>query len=256
MDLEYILRFASITLIDIVLAGDNALIIAMAARTLPPTQRRVAIITGAGLAVVIRVAVTFAVAQLLQIPFLSAIGGLLVGWIAVKLLIDQREVEESHGQAVRGFWHAIWIIAVADFIMSTDNILAIGGASGGDFGLILFGLGLSIPIIMFCAGWIARLMDRYPGLVYVGAGVLGWTAGHMVVNDTKAALLLGLDDWVIRRLVEAAFTLAVILIGKWIAQRRSRRSVSKAAPRSSEQPSVSPSRNPSTAESRKPGHDR
>ena len=256
MDLEYILRFASITLIDIVLAGDNALIIAMAARTLPPTQRRVAIITGAGLAVVIRVAVTFAVAQLLQIPFLSAIGGLLVGWIAVKLLIDQRQVEESHGQAVRGFWHAIWIIAVADFIMSTDNILAIGGASGGDFGLILFGLGLSIPIIMFCAGWIARLMDRYPGLVYVGAGVLGWTAGHMVVNDTKAALLLGLDDWVIRRLVEAAFTLAVILIGKWIAQRRSRRSVSKAAPRSSEQPSVSPSRNPSTAESRKPGHDR
>ncbi len=256
MDLEYILRFASITLIDIVLAGDNALIIAMAARTLPPTQRRVAIITGAGLAVVIRVAVTFAVAQLLQIPFLSAIGGLLVGWIAVKLLIDQRQVEESHGQAVRGFWHAIWIIAVADFIMSTDNILAIGGASGGDFGLILFGLGLSIPIIMFCAGWIARLMDRYPGLVYVGAGVLGWTAGHMVVNDTKAAMLLGLDDWVIRRLVEAAFTLAVILIGKWIAQRRSRRSVSKAAPRSSEQPSVSPSRNPSTAESRKPGHDR
>ena len=256
MDLEYVLRFASITLIDIVLAGDNALVIAMAARTLPPTQRRVAIITGAGLAVFIRVAVTFAVAQLLQIPFLSAIGGLLVGWIAVKLLIDQKEVEESHGQAVRGFWHAIWIIAVADFIMSTDNILAIGGASGGDFGLILFGLGLSIPIIMFCAGWIARLMDRYPGLVYVGAGVLGWTAGHMVVNDTKAALLLGMEHWAVRRLVEAAFTLAVILIGKWIAQRRSRRSVSKAAPRSSEQPSVSPSRNPSTAESRKHGHDR
>jgi len=255
MDLEYILRFASITLIDIVLAGDNALVIAMAARTLPPTQRRVAIITGAGLAVFIRVAVTFAVAQLLQIPFLSAIGGLLVGWIAVKLLIDQKEVEESHGQAVKGFWHAIWIIAVADFIMSTDNILAIGGASGGDFGLILFGLGLSIPIIMFCASWIARLMDRYPGLAYVGAGVLGWTAGHMVVNDTKAALLLGMEHWAVRRLVEAAFTLAVILIGKWIAQRRSRRPVQEAARRPSQQPSVSPSRNPTTADSPNPGHD-
>lgn len=255
MDLEYILRFASITLIDIVLAGDNALVIAMAARTLPPTQRRVAIITGAGLAVFIRVAVTFAVAQLLQIAFLSAIGGLLVGWIAVKLLIDQKEVEESHGQAAKGFWHALWIIAVADFIMSTDNILAIGGASGGDFGLILFGLGLSIPIIMLCAGWIARLMDRYPGLVYVGAGLLGWTAGHMVVNDKKAALLLGMEDWVIRRLVEAAFTVAVILIGKWIAQRRSRRLVSEAAPRPSQQSSASPTRNPSTAESRNPGHD-
>ncbi|MGH7352378.1 MAG: TerC family protein [Candidatus Methylomirabilales bacterium] len=255
MDLEYILRFASITLIDIVLAGDNALIIAMAARTLPPTQRRVAIITGTGLAVSIRVAVTFAVAQLLLIPFLSAIGGLLVGWIAVKLLLDQKAVDESHGQAAKGFWHAIWIIAVADFIMSTDNILAIGGASGGDFGLILFGLGLSIPIIMFCAGWIARLIDRYPGLVYVGAGVLGWTAGHMVVNDTKAALFLGMEHWVIRRLVEAAFTLAVIVIGKWIAQRRSPRPVSEATPRPGQQSSASPSRNPSTAESRNPGHD-
>jgi YjbE family integral membrane protein len=256
MDLEYILRFASITLIDIVLAGDNALIIAMAARTLPPNQRRVAIITGAGLAVAIRVAVTFAVAQLLQIPFLSAIGGLLVGWIAVKLLIDQKEVEESHGQAVKGFWHAIWIIAVADFIMSTDNILAIGGASGGDFGLILFGLGLSIPIIMFCAGWIARLMDRYPALVYVGAAVLGWTAGHMVVNDKQLVLLPGMENWVIRRLVEVAFTLAVILIGKWIAARRRRRPVLKAAAHRGRQPSGSPSRNPSTAESPNPGQDR
>jgi YjbE family integral membrane protein len=252
MDLEYILRIASITLIDIVLAGDNALIIAMAARTLPPTQRRVAIITGAGLAVFIRVAVTFAVAQLLQIPFLSATGGLLVGWIAVKLLLEQKEMEESQGRAVRGFWHAIWIIAVADFIMSTDNILAIGGASGGDFGLILFGLGLSIPIIMFCAGWIARLMDLYPGLVYVGAGVLGWTAGHMVVNDKKVALLLGMEHWVIRRLVEAAFTLAVILIGKWIAQRRSRRRAPADAVGSTERSMPPPAKPSPAAESPNP----
>jgi YjbE family integral membrane protein len=228
----------------------------MAARTLPPTQRRIAIITGAGLAVFIRVAVTFAVAQLLQIAFLSAIGGLLVGWIAVKLLIDQKEVEVSHGQAVKGFWHAIWIIAVADFIMSTDNILAIGGASGGDFGLILFGLGLSIPIIMFCASWIARLIDRYPQLAYVGAGVLGWTAGHMVVNDKQVALLPGMEDWVTRRLVEAAFTLAVILIGKWIAERRRHRPVPKAAPLPGPHSKESPSRNPSTAESSNPGQDR
>jgi len=218
MDLEYILRFASITLIDIVLAGDNALVIAMAARTLPPTQRRVAIITGAGLAVFIRVAVTFAVAQLLQIPFLSAIGGLLVGWIAVKLLIDQKEVEESHGQAVKGFWHAIWIIAVADFIMSTDNILAIGGASGGDFGLILFGLGLSIPIIMFCAAWIARLMDRYPWLAYVGAGILGWTAGFMIVDDKKVIELMIHDSRLLHWGIPVLVTIVVILLGKWLAK--------------------------------------
>ena len=252
MDLEYILRIASITLIDIVLAGDNALIIAMAARTLPVTQRRIAIVTGTGLAVVIRVAITFVVAQLLLIPFLSAIGGLLVGWIAVKLLLDQKAVDESHGQAAKDFWHAIWIIAVADFIMSTDNILAIGGASGGDFGLILFGLGLSIPIIMFCAGWIARLMDLYPGLVYVGAGVLGWTAGHMVVNDKKVALLLGMEHWVIRRLVEAAFTLAVILIGKWIAQRRSRRRAPADAGGSTERSMPPPAKPSPAAESPNP----
>ena len=101
MDLEYILRIASITLIDIVLAGDNALIIAMAARTLPVTQRRIAIVTGAGLAVFFRVAITFVVAQLLQIPFLSAIGGLLVGWIAVKLLLDQKAVDESTARRPR-----------------------------------------------------------------------------------------------------------------------------------------------------------
>jgi len=252
MDLEYILRIASITLIDIVLAGDNALIIAMAARTLPVTQRRIAIVTGAGLAVVIRVAITFVVAQLLQIPFLSATGGLLVGWIAVKLLLEQKEMEESQGQAVRGFWHAIWIIAVADFIMSTDNILAIGGASGGDFGLILFGLGLSIPIIMFCAGWIARLIDHYPWVAYIGAGILGWTAGHMVVNDKKVALLLGMEHWVIRRLVEAAFTLAVILIGKWIAQRRSRRRAPADAVGSTERSMPPPAKPSSAAESPNP----
>jgi YjbE family integral membrane protein len=256
MDAGYILAFIRITLIDIVLAGDNALVIAMAARTLPPTQRRIAIITGAGLAVAIRVAVTFAVAQLLQIAFLSAIGGLLVAWIAVKLLIEQKEVEESHGEAAKGFWHAIWIIAVADFIMSTDNILAIGGASRGDFGLILFGLGLSIPIIMFCAGWIARLMDHYPWLAYVGSAILGWTAGLMVVDDKKVALLLGLDHWAIKRLVELGFALGVILIGKWILWFRGRRPLQAVPSLSNERPIASPSPRPAPAESPNPRLDR
>ena len=252
MDSEYILAFLRITLIDIVLAGDNAVIIAMAARTLPATQRRIAIATGAGLAVVIRVAITFVVAQLLQIPFLSATGGLLVGWIAVKLLLEQKEMEESQGQAVRGFWHAIWIIAVADFIMSTDNILAIGGASRGDFGLILFGLGLSIPIIMFCAGWIARLIDHYPWVAYIGAGILGWTAGLMVVDDTKVSVLLGLEHWAVKRLVEVAFALGVILIAKWILWRRSRRRAPADAVGSTERSMPPPAKPSPAAESPNP----
>jgi YjbE family integral membrane protein len=256
MDTEYVLALLRITLIDIVLAGDNALVIAMAARTLPPRQRRIAIVTGAGLAVAIRVAVTFVVAQLLQIPFLSATGGLLIGWIAVKLLIEQKEVEASHGQAAKGFWHALWMIAVADFVMSTDNILAIGGASRGDFGLILFGLGLSIPIIMFCAGWIARLMDHYPWLAYVGAGILGWTAGLMVVDDKKVALLLGLEHWAVKRLVEVIFVVGVILIAKGLLWKRGRHRTQPAASISADGPMASPSGNPASAESPKPRPDR
>jgi YjbE family integral membrane protein len=218
MSWDFIFAFLSITLIDIVLAGDNAVIIAMAARPLPPAQRKTVIIIGAGLAVVLRVLTTFIVAQLLLVPFLSAAGGILVGWIAVKLLQEQEEMEETHGKETKGFWHAIWIIAVADFIMSTDNIIAIGGASRGSFGLILFGLGLSIPIIMFCASWIANLMDRYPWLAYVGAGILGWTAGFMIVDDKKVIELLIGESRLLHWGIPLGVTAVVIVLGKWLAK--------------------------------------
>lgn len=218
MSWEFLFAFLSITLIDIVLAGDNAVIIAMAARPLPPQQRKTVIIIGTVLAVVLRVLTTFIVAQLLLVPFLSAAGGILVGWIAVKLLQEQEEMEGGHGKEARGFWHAIWIIAVADFIMSTDNIIAIGGASRGSFGLILFGLGLSIPIIMFCASWIANLMDRYPWLAYVGAGVLAWTAGLMIVDDKKVIELLIGESRLLHWGIPLVITIGVLLLGKWLAK--------------------------------------
>ncbi|MBI2164591.1 MAG: TerC family protein [candidate division NC10 bacterium] len=225
MDLQFVISFLSIVVIDLVLAGDNAVVIAMAAHRLEPTQRKRAIFIGAALAVILRVLTTFVVAQLLQVPFLSAVGGLLVGWIAVKLLLDEGETETADRE-VKGFWHAIWIIAVADFIMSTDNIIAIGGASGGHFGLILFGLGLSIPIIMFCSNWIAGLMDRYSWLAEVGAGILGWTAGQMIAHDRKVIELLRpslrsvwpIFDWGIR----VVLAVGVILIAKgWMRLRAS-----------------------------------
>jgi YjbE family integral membrane protein len=226
MDIQFIISFLTIVMIDLVLAGDNAVVIAMAAHRLAPSQRKKAIFVGAALAVILRVLITFVVAQLLQVPFLSAIGGALVGWIAVKLLLDEGE-QEMVDREVRGFWHAIWIIAVADFIMSTDNIIAIGGASGGHFGLILFGLGLSIPIIMLCSNWIANLMDRYPWLAEVGAGILGWTAGQMIAYDRKVIEILKptlggvwpVFDWGIR----IVLAIAVILVAKaWLRLRASR----------------------------------
>ena len=182
MDITALWSYLQIVVIDIALAGDNAVVIAMAAHTLPQPQRYKAIAFGAGAAILIRVAVTVVVTYLLKIPFLSAIGGAVVLWIAAKLLIEQEEAEGPAHQ-VKGFWHAIWIIAVADFVMSTDNMLAVAGASEGNWERILFGLGLSIPIIMFCSGIISNLMDRYPILADIGAGILGWTGGKMIVDD-------------------------------------------------------------------------
>lgn len=182
MDVAAIWSYLQIILINVVLSGDNAVVIAMAARTLPRHQRNKAIVFGASLAIVIRVAVTIVIMSLLRIPFLSALGGALVLWIAVRLLAEEREAEGPAHQ-LRGFWHAMWIIAVADFVMSTDNMLAVAGAASGSQERILFGLGLSIPIIMFCSGIIAMLMDRYPVLEDIGAGILGWTGGQMIVDD-------------------------------------------------------------------------
>jgi YjbE family integral membrane protein len=222
MGLAGIWSYARIILIDIVLAGDNAVVIAMAARTLAGRQRTQAIMLGAMAAIVIRVAVTIVVSHLLRVPFLSAVGGALVLWIAAKLLVEDVEVSEA-GHHAKSFWHAIWLIAVADFIMSTDNMLAVAGAAEGHDSRILFGLALSIPIIMFCSSLIARLMDRYRWLADMGAGVLGWTGGKMVVDDARVALWLGNSSAWAHWTVPALCAVGVVLIGRWWARAHRRR---------------------------------
>jgi YjbE family integral membrane protein len=157
-------------------------VIGMAARTLRPAQRKGAIVIGALFAVALRVWATFLVAHLLRVPALSAIGGTLVCWIAMKLLLEDGEAATAH-EGVQSFWHAVRLIVVADFVMSADNMLAVGGASGGSFQLVLFGLALSIPLVIFCSSGIASLLERYPRLADVGAGVLGWTGGQMILHD-------------------------------------------------------------------------
>ena len=212
MDITTIWRCLQIILINVVLSGDNAVVIAMAARTLPKHQRNRAIAFGASLAIVIRVAVTVVVMALLRIPFLSALGGALVLWIAAKLLVEEEEAEGPAHQ-VKGFWHAMWIIAVADFVMSTDNMIAVAGAAGGSWELILFGLALSIPIIMFCSSIIASLMDRYPVLQDIGAGILGWTGGQMIVDDAWIKPWLGAHVAWVKWILPAVCTAGVIAIG-------------------------------------------
>ena len=217
MDLVAVWSYLKIVVIDVALAGDNAVVIAMAARTLPRPQRYKAIVFGAGAAIVMRVTITVVVTYMLKIPFLSAIGGAVVLWIAVKLLVDEGEAEGPAHQA-RGFWHAIWIIAVADFVMSTDNMLAVAGASGGAWERILFGLGLSIPIIMFCSGVIAGLMDRFPILADLGAGILGWTGGDMIVEDAWIKPWLGTHMVWARWILPAVCAVGVIALGRMLGR--------------------------------------
>ena len=184
-DWGFVARFLSITILDLTLAGDNAVVIGMAVRSLPAKQRRLGIFWGAFGAVALRVACTFVAAQILLIPFLQFAGGVLLLWIAWKLLQNPPGAEGGgeHIKAGTGLFEAVKIIVLADFIMSTDNMLAVAAASHGSFFLLMFGLGLSIPIILCCSALVATMMNKWPWLVIVGAAILGYVSGEMIVAD-------------------------------------------------------------------------
>ncbi|MBM3724415.1 MAG: TerC family protein [Acidobacteria bacterium] len=182
MDAQLLVDALQIVLIDLLLAGDNAVVIAMAVRSLPPRERRMGILAGSALAVVLRVGITFFAAQLLRASFIKFTGGLLILWIGWKLLADNVGGEDE-GKEAAGLWQAMWIILVADITMSVDNILAVAAASKGHFGLLLFGLGLSIPFVVFTSDLLSRLMNRWPIIIFVGAAILGKVGGEMAVSD-------------------------------------------------------------------------
>lgn len=179
---EFVVAFLSIVAIDIVLAGDNALVIALAVKNLPPKQKNKGIIFGAGAAVILRVIITFCIAQVLQISFVKLGGGALVLWIAVKLF-SEGVPEGKFQKEATTYWQAIRIIVIADIVMSTDNVLAVAGACKGNFFLLLFGLALSIPLVVFTSRILSELMDRYPIIIYIGAGILGRVGAEMMITD-------------------------------------------------------------------------
>jgi YjbE family integral membrane protein len=201
-----------IVLIDLLLAGDNALVIAMAVRSLPPRERRIGTICGAGAAVLLRVGLTYVAARLLQIAYLQAVGGLLILWIAVKVLRDANDPPDC-APASQKLLQAIWYVVFADLTMSIDNILAIAGASDGHLGLILFGLGLSIPFVVFSSNLLASIMDRYPITIYIGAGILGKVAGDMIMQDRITVDVLH-PSGLARYAVDAALIAGIILVGR------------------------------------------
>jgi YjbE family integral membrane protein len=215
IDLDFISRLVSIIIIDLILAGDNAVVIAMAVRGLPREHRRKGIIFGAGAAVLLRVACTFFVSQLLLITFIKLIGGAVILWIAVKLFVEGAP-EEGITREAATIFQAVRTIVIADISMSVDNMLAVGGASGGSVFLLLFGLGLSIPFIVFTSNLLSMLMDRYPVIIYIGAGVLGKVGGEMMITDPAVTAYLE-PSKILQYSVEAAFAIGVIVIGKlWI----------------------------------------
>lgn len=187
MTFAFVLSILQIILIDVVLSGDNAVVIAMAAHKLPEHQRKRAILWGGGIAIFLRIVFTMAMSFLLMIPGLRMLGGLLLVWIACKLLRDEGEEEVTADNADRSTLAAIKMIFLADFAMSLDNMLAVAGASHGNWKVLLFGLLVSIAIIMTCSGLIARLMNRYHWIVTLGAAILAFTAGEMMMGDRELA---------------------------------------------------------------------
>jgi YjbE family integral membrane protein len=214
LDWTFVLGILNIVIIDIILAGDNAVVIAMAVRSLPRKQRRWGIMLGAGAAVLLRVVLTFFVAQLLEISFIKLAGGVLIAWIAVKLFLEG--APEQGDQEARTLWQAMRLIVIADITMSTDNVLAVAGASHGNLFLLIFGLALSIPFVVFTSNLLAMLMDRYPIIIYLGAAVLGRVAGEMIFTDPAVVRWLQLPTW-FNYTMEAVFAVGVIVVGKlWI----------------------------------------
>ena len=173
----------AIVLIDLVLAGDNAIVIALAARSLPPQLQKKAIIWGTVGAIVVRSAMTVGVVWLLKIPGLMLIGGLALLWIAYKLIATPQGDDEHSGPVATTFWGAMKTIVIADAIMGVDNVLGVAGAAQGAFDLVVIGLLISIPIVVFGSTLVLKLVERFPSIMYIGAAVLAFTAGKMIVNE-------------------------------------------------------------------------
>jgi len=201
-----------IILIDLILAGDNAVVIALAVQSLPRRQRAFGISFGAGFAVLLRIVLTFFAAQLMMLSYVKLVGGILIFWIACKLLLEEVAVKDS-GREANSIWHAVWIIVVADVTMSTDNILALAGASKGNLFLLIFGLILSIPLVVCASAFLARLMDRFPIIVYVGAAVLGKVSAELIFTDPALAGIIHVPELALYG-IEAAFAASVIAVAK------------------------------------------
>jgi YjbE family integral membrane protein len=219
---QFFTALMSIVLIDLVLAGDNAVVIAMAVKKLHGRQRTWGIGLGAAGAVLVRVVCTFFVAKLLTVPFIKLAGGAVILWIAIKLLVEGSE-EHDHKEA-GNILQALWVIIVADMSMGIDNMLAVGGASHGNFFLLIFGLGLSIPFVVFMSSMLAKLMDRFPIILYIGAAVLGKVGGEMMITDPVVHNFMH-PTKMVEYGVMIFFTIGVVALGRFLLVNKKRQRI-------------------------------
>src|SRR5919197_2368786 len=216
--------------VNIILSGDNAVVIALAARSLPPQQRKQAVFWGAGAAVILRIFLTLFAVALLTLPWLKIVGSLLLFWIGVKLLIPEEDEEEI--EASDKLITAIKTILIADLVMSLDNVIAVAAAAGGSVVLLILGLAISIPLVIFGATLLIKLMERFPVIITIGAGLIGWVAGEMLVADTALTgwfTGFGIDyrdekpymGSVSLELVAGLIGIAIVVVlGLWLAKRK------------------------------------
>jgi len=217
---DFWIALSQIILINIVLSGDNAVVIAMASRSLPPAQQKKAIVFGSVGAIVLRVILTFFAVYLLSLPYLKLVGAALLLWIGVGLLQGEDDEEGIEGHA--GLAAAIKTIVLADLVMSLDNVVGVAAAAKGNVPLLVFGLVISIPLIIFGSTLILKLMDRFPIIIVFGAALLGWVAGEMAITDPAIA------GWAAERhtlhtVVPALGAMFVVAIGKWLSTRSAQR---------------------------------
>lgn len=206
--------------LNIILSGDNAVVIALACRGLPEHQRRIGIMLGAAVAVVLRVIFTVAIASLLGTPFLRVVGAALLFWIAIKLLVEDGGENEDNIKSSDRLFKAVQTVAIADIVMSLDNVLAIAAVAKDSLGLLILGLVISIPLIVVGASLITNLLTRFPILIWAGAGLLGWVAGEMLVSDPWLIEKFGKD--LMHKLeypAAAAGALFVIGCGWWLKRK-------------------------------------
>jgi len=216
---EFWLGLGTIIWVNIILSGDNAVVIALAARSLPQRQQKQAIFWGAGAAVVLRIILTVVAVKLLEFPYLKLVGAAALLWIAVQLLIPE-EGDDGDVESSAHLLGAIKTILIADLVMSTDNVIAVAGVAKGSIVLLVLGLVISIPLVVFGAALLMKLMERFPIIITLGAAVLGWTAGDMSVTDPAVA------DWVRTQAAwldwgaPIAGAVLVVIVGKWLARKK------------------------------------